>query len=124
MGEDEKVGKEKISGGKTPVRGKSQNKTHFQQRNTRFKGRCDELKGHIFDCSDSYDKRKNSPQCQRKSSTTLENIISKAREATYKEAIYDQNLASVYQLIWGQGSDLMRKKIKANPNYSNFKKHY
>eukprot|EP00957_Ditylum_brightwellii_P155008 11798519-Ditylum_brightwellii.AAC.2 len=37
------------------------------------------------------------------------------------KTIYEQNLASAYQLIWGQCSDLMREKIKSNPNDNNFK---
>eukprot|EP00957_Ditylum_brightwellii_P079431 6040673-Ditylum_brightwellii.AAC.1 len=45
--------KEKSPEGKISVGGQSQNKNHFQQRKTKFEGRCDKLKGHICNCSDS-----------------------------------------------------------------------
>eukprot|EP00957_Ditylum_brightwellii_P174351 13274039-Ditylum_brightwellii.AAC.1 len=45
--------KEKSPEGKIPIGGQSQNKNCFQQRNTKFEGGCNKLKGHIFDCSDS-----------------------------------------------------------------------
>eukprot|EP00957_Ditylum_brightwellii_P138361 10546267-Ditylum_brightwellii.AAC.1 len=78
MSEDKKVEKEKSPEGRTSVGEHSQDKTCFQQRKTKFEGSGDELKDHIFDCSDSRQVDK-SPATLKEVINYVRKIINKAR---------------------------------------------
>jgi hypothetical protein len=115
---------------------------------TKFDGKCEELKGHIFDCtdvrqSDQYsrtvkeiaeyvgrtykygaDARMAVEQLARPTievpndppddatKTQLRIWEKKIDEFVKRETYLDENLKTIYSLVWGQCTDIMRQKVE------------
>jgi hypothetical protein len=116
---------------------------------TKFDGKCEELKGHIFDCtdvrqSDQYsrtvkeiaeyvgrtykygaDARMAVEQLARPTlevprdppdnatKTELRIWEKKVDEFVKRETYLDENLKTIYSLVWGQCTDIMRQKVES-----------
>jgi hypothetical protein len=116
---------------------------------TKFDGKCEELKGHIFDCtdvrqSDQYsrtvkeiaeyvgrtykygaDARMAVEQLARPTievpndppddatKTQLRIWEKKIDEFVKRETYLDENLKTIYSLVWGQCTDIMRQKVES-----------
>jgi hypothetical protein len=97
----------------------------------KFEGRCEDLKGHIYDCSDA---RQSSdtrlaienlslpaltlPTDPAGDNKTLQRIWEKEVDEYVKRKTYlEDNMKTVYSLVWGQCTDVMRQRIEALDTY-------
>jgi hypothetical protein len=140
---------------------KSFNKKQQQSTNrssTKFEGRCDELKGHIYDHGESKytDQFSNTtkeiisyvgrtykyggdistaidtleipdlevPERPDDPDDRFEMDIWKTEYIEYRKSkkVLDENVKSLYHLVWGQCSDSMQSKIKSTDDYDEIKR--
>jgi hypothetical protein len=116
---------------------------------TKFEGKCDKLKGHIFDCSDSRQADQFTKTTKeiaeyvgstyrhggdaRRMIETLEKPIlrlppdppddaprsavrlweKRVDEVAKREAFLEENLKTIFSIVWGQCTDIMRQKLEA-----------
>jgi hypothetical protein len=123
------------------------------QKQPKFEGKWDDLKGHIYDCSDArqsdlfikttreiteyvgrtykygsdvrlavehlempvLDEPSNPPADATKTKTRI--WEKKVDEYVRRETNFHENLKTIYSLIWGQCTDIIRQKIQASDNY-------
>jgi hypothetical protein len=134
--------------------GGGSNKKRFTQaatgpRFTKFEGRCEELKGHIYDCSDAkqsdlfvkttkeialYVGRMYTyggdikiaieslamptlkvPTDLAAGATKTKELIWKKKVEEYvrRETYLEENIKSLFSLVWGQCTDIMRQKVES-----------
>jgi hypothetical protein len=123
--------------------------TAISQRQPKFEGKCDELKGHIFDCSDVRQADLFAKTCKEiaeyvgrnykyggdarlivenlarpilpepedppeKASATKKRIWEKQVDAyVLRQTHIEEHIKSLYSLVWGQCTDIMRQKLEA-----------
>jgi hypothetical protein len=138
---------------------KSTTVTRTVTKQPKFEGRCDELKGHIYDCSDSRQSdifikttkelaehvgRTFKKGCDAgvaietltlpklalptdptdDKNKTLVRIWEKEVDEYVKRKTYlADNMQTVYSLVWGQCTDVMRQKVEALSNYDTLTKN-
>ena len=126
----------------------------FAPRAPKFEGKCADLKGHIYDCSDvrqsdQYTKTTKEiaeyvgrtykyggdtrlaietlkkPELveptdpPEEASKTASKIWEKEIDAYVKKKDYiDENMMTLYSLIWGQCTDIMRQKVEAHESFA------
>ena len=116
---------------------------------TKFEGKCDKLKGYIFDCADSRQADqfmkttkeiaeyvgstyRHGGDARRMIETLEKPILSlppdppddasrsavrlwekRVDEVAKREAFIQENLKTIFSIVWGQCSDIMRQKLEA-----------
>ena len=126
-------------------------------RQTKFEGKCDDLKGHIYDCSDSRQADQFTKTTREiaeyvgrtykyggDARVTVENLekatirmpddlpegANKTMERIWEKEVdeyvkrkcnLEENVKTIYSLVWGQCSDIMRQKLEALDNFNTIK---
>ena len=141
--------------GRQNNRRRHNNRRHQQQqpRAPKFEGRCDDLKGYIYDCNDSkqadaYAKTTKEvaeyvgrtfkygndvrlaietmtvptipqpPDPAQNATRTEERLWEKrVDEVVKRETHLEENLKTLYSLVWGQCTEAMRAKVRALPQF-------
>jgi hypothetical protein len=149
---DSKKENNKDSGGYK--KGRYNKANHPVPKTVKFEGKCDELKGNIYDCSharqaDQFTKTTKEiaeyvgrtykhggdvrlavmnmevpiipmPNDPPEGATETQRVIWKKRIEQYlaRKDKLEENMKTLYSLIWGQCSDIMRQKIEAAESYT------
>jgi hypothetical protein len=147
-------GKKEVSGNKH--HGRNNNKNNNKPgvpRQTRFEGECEELKGHIYDCSDArqadlYTKTNKAiaghvgrnykysgdirsvvdnlelpaitePEDPDENATKTRLRIweKQVDEFVRRETELRENVKTLYSLVWGQCTDIMKQKLEASDDF-------
>jgi hypothetical protein len=142
------------SGGRVPSQGNG--RRAFKKpiiRQPKFEGNCEELKGHVFDCSNSRQADMFSkitkaiaghvgktyrygndvrlavqnltpmvmdvPKDLANTATNAQKRIweKKINEFVKRELYFEENMQTLYSLIWGQCSDVMQARVEALSDY-------
>ena len=100
--------------------------TQVAPRQPKFEGRCEALKGHVFDCSDArqsdmytktvkeiaeYVGRTYPPADATRTQVRI--WEKKVDEYVKRDNYLKENIKTLYSLVWGQCTDIMRQRIEA-----------
>ncbi|KAI2495308.1 hypothetical protein MHU86_19207 [Fragilaria crotonensis] len=100
--------------GEAKKRGYNFNKGH-RVASKKFEGKCDELNGAIFDCSES---KMADTRLTSNSNCWSDEIVGDAVTMVGKQmAGFNENIKKLYALVWGQCTDMMQQKLESSAGW-------